>query len=299
MNDILKKYDDIDYRIMDIESCRESYDEFLKKLKEKRSLGEGNEYEIEGEGLDEISNKYGFYPRTAIVLFVPFMTEDKARVSDGANLSSHAFSRDYHMIVKKILNEIVDDIKARYHEAEFLIQCDNGPLNERFFAYASGLGKTGMNSMIINDIFGSYGFIGLIITDISSKEHITESLQCIKCNRCIRQCPSGAISSDGVDFSRCISYLTQKKTINSFEETLLKKQNKVFGCDVCQDVCPENKNKKYSNIEDFSRDLLYNIELGEIYDISNREFRRKFSDRNFSWKGKNIIVRNIMTGRDK
>ena len=48
-----------------------------------------------------------------------------------------------------------------------------------------------------------------------------------------------------------------------------------------------------------SRDLLYNIELGEIYDISNREFRRKFSDRNFSWKGKNIIVRNIMTGRDK
>ena len=156
-----------------------------------------------------------------------------------------------------------------------------------------------MNSMIINDIFGSYGFIGLIITDISSKEHITASLQCIKCDRCIRQCPSGAISSDGVDFSRCISYLTQKKTINSFEETLLKKQNKVFGCDVCQDVCPENKNKKYSNIEDFSRDLLYNIELGEIYDISNREFRRKFSDRNFSWKGKNIIVRNIMTGRDK
>ena len=76
MNDILKKYDDIDYRIMDIESCRESYDEFLKKLKGKRALGKGNEYEIEGEGLDEISNKYGFYPRTAIVLFVPFMTEE-------------------------------------------------------------------------------------------------------------------------------------------------------------------------------------------------------------------------------
>ena len=109
MNDILKKYGDIDYRIMDIESCRESYDKFLKELKEKRSLGKGNEYEIEGEGLDEISNKYGFYPRTAIVLFVPFMTEEKARVSEGANLSSHAFSRDYHMIVKKIMNEIVDD----------------------------------------------------------------------------------------------------------------------------------------------------------------------------------------------
>lgn len=299
MNKIIEKYDNVDYRVLSIESCKDEYDKFTKELQDRRRCGLNNEYEVFGDTIDSISIKCGFQAITAIVLFIPYMTEEKMKLSKKSNLSSHACSMDYHLIAKNLMSNIVMDLKNEYPENNYYIQCDNGPYNERFFAIKSGLGKKSINSTIINDIYGSYGFIGLIITDAMIKEYKTQEKHCNHCGECIKKCPSKAISSEGIDFNRCISYLTQKKKLSESEEQLLKSQNKIFGCDVCQEVCPENKNKKYSNIEDFKRDLLYNIELEDIEYLSNREFKRKFSDRNFSWKGKNIIARNISIGRGK
>lgn len=299
MNKIIEKYSNVDYRVLSIETCKDEYDQLAKELQLRRELGLNNEYEVFGENIESISIKCGFEAITVIVLFVPYMTEEKLKLSKKSNLSSHACSIDYHRIVKDLMNEMVVDLKNIYPENSYYTQCDNGPYNERFFAIKSGLGKKSINSTIINDIYGSYGFIGIIITDAVIKEYTTQEKHCNRCNKCIKKCPSKAISSESADFNRCISYLTQKKKLSETEEELLKLQTKIFGCDICQEVCPENKNKKYSNIEDFNRDLLYNIELEDIEYLSNREFKRKFSDRNFSWKGKSIVVRNITIGRRK
>lgn len=289
-------YEDIEYRVLNTDNCKQKYNEFIRFIKERKKLGINNEYEIDGEDLYDFQNIHGFEAKNIMVIFVPYMTSGKYEKSIDSNLSVHACSLDYHKILENIIDDIILDISKKYPEANFFVQIDNGPFNERFFALESGLGKKSINSTIINEKYGSYGFLGLIITDADLDEMITEKSSCIGCKICIEACPSKAISERGVDFNKCISYLTQKKQLNEDEELLLGKQMKVYGCDICQGVCPENKNKKYSNIEDFNLDLLYNIDLGEISNMSNREFKRKYHNRNFAWKGRAVILRNLLIG---
>lgn len=294
MNKTIFSYEEIEYRILKIDKHKSKYCEFLEYIKERKRLGIDNEYEVKGESLDDFKLVHGFEPRSMVIIFAPYMTSGKYEQSLKSNLSAHACSIDYHKILGNIMEAVKLDIAKKYSEASFFVQCDNGPLNERFFALESGLGKKGMNSTVINDKYGSYGFLGLLITDIDLDEITTVKKSCIGCKKCISACPSKAISESGIDFNKCISYITQKKDLNREEELIMSRQNKIYGCDICQGVCPENKNKKYSNIEDFNLDLLYNIDLREISDISNREFKRKYSERNFTWKGRNVILRNLL-----
>ncbi|MGB5823904.1 MAG: 4Fe-4S double cluster binding domain-containing protein [Proteocatella sp.] len=294
MNNEMLFYKDIEYRILNIDNQKDGYREFLKDIKDRRELGINNEYEIKGESLDDFKSVHGFEPRSVVVIFVPYMTQGKYEKALNSNLSAHACSMDYHSIVGGIIENIAADITKKNSGASFFVQCDNGPFNERFFALASGIGKKGINSTVINDKYGSYGFLGLIITDANLDEVKTLKRNCIGCKICIDACPSNAISETGINFNKCISYLTQKKSLSIEEEFLISKQKKIYGCDICQGVCPENKNKKYSNIEDFNLDLLYNIDLDEILNTGNREFKRKYSDRNFTWKGRNVILRNLL-----
>ena len=294
MDKIDLKNDLFEYRIVNFQAQIGIYNEFLKNLRLRKNIGLSCEYEIKGEQLEDFSIKYGLDPKSVIIMFFPYMTEDKLKYIKENNLSVHAFSIDYHIIVKRLTEGIVEKIKLAYPDANFHIQCDNGEYNEKFFAINSGLGKEGLNSLVINEVYGSYGFISLIFTDIELEEYITQKKKCIMCRKCITCCPSKVISEKGVDFSKCISFLTQKKELSLEEEKLLKIQNKGYGCDACQNVCPENKNKKYSNIEDFNIDLLYNIDLDNVLNISNKEFKNIYGKRNFAWKGKNIIKRNIL-----
>ena len=92
----------------------------------------------------------------------------------------------------------------------------------------------------------------------------------------------------------CLSYITQKKEELSEDEiNVLKENKKVFGCDVCQDVCPHNKNISTTNIKEFYEDLMFNLDKDEINSISNKEFKRRYKEKAFSWRGKKIIQRNM------
>lgn len=286
--------DFFEYRILNFEAQKENYSKFIKSLKQRKQDGFSCEYEIEGESLDLFSDKYGFEAQSIIVIFTPYSSCEKLEIAQKSNLSVHACSIDYHKVVKAIANKLAIELCDKYPNLKYHIQCDNGEYNEKFFAMESGLGKWGVNSLVINDIYGSYGFLSLLFTDIAFEEYKTEKTNCINCKKCIDSCPTGAIFENGLNFNKCISYLTQKKHLDENEENILKKQYKIYGCDICQIICPENKNKKSSNIEDFNVDLLYNINLDDVLGLSNKEFKHIYGNRNFSWRGKSIIKRNIL-----
>lgn len=214
---------------------------------------------------------------------------------DESNLSKYCYGEDYHIVVKDMLQEICNYLVDNIENFEYKIFADNGPLVDRYLAYLSGIGYFGINNNIITDEYGSYIFIGYIVNNYEFYVDDPLPKTCIKCNKCVKYCPGNAILGNfELNPRRCLSYITQKKDDLSEEEINLIKENKmVFGCDICQEVCPHNKGISITNIEEFKTNLITKLDYNEINDISNKEFKRRYGNRAFSWRGKKIIQRNI------
>ncbi|MCX7714566.1 MAG: tRNA epoxyqueuosine(34) reductase QueG [Clostridia bacterium] len=215
------------------------------------------------------------------------------------NISKYAQGMDYHGVVKDKLSHIIDFL----NENDFLAKafCDNANLNERYLAYKAGLGFYGKNGFLINPIYGTYTFIGYILTDCNLETDKPLSLSCADCLKCIKACPGGALDKNfGFHAEKCVSYITQKKGMLSDEETrLLKESGYVWGCDICQDVCPHNKQILCTEIDEFRSNLIQNLTLDK--ETSNRDFKKMYSHRAFAWRGKSTLLRNldIMNENDK
>lgn len=229
--------------------------------------------------------------KSVIVCAFPYYVKDE----EDSNLSKYCYGKDYHIVVKERLELIANYIKSELKNFEYMVFADNGPLVDRYLANISGVGYYGINNNIITDKYGSYVFIGYIINNYEFKPDSPVQKTCIKCGKCIQSCPGNAILGNfELNPKRCLSYITQKKEDLSDDEIeMLRSSNKVFGCDICQDVCPHNKNIIKTNIEEFYKDLMINIDEVELESISNKEFKRKYKEKAFSWRGKKIIKRNI------
>ena len=212
-----------------------------------------------------------------------------------SNISKYCYGEDYHIVVKEMLQQICDYLSMNIENFEYKVFADNGPLVDRYLAYISGIGYFGINNNIITDKYGSYVFIGYIMTNYEFTPDSTLDKTCIKCGKCVKYCPGNALLGNyEMNPKRCLSYITQKKgELEIEEESILKKHKKVFGCDICQDVCPHNKNIMTTNIDRFKNDIITKIDKDEIDNISNKEFKRRYGNRAFSWRGKNIIKRNL------
>lgn len=214
---------------------------------------------------------------------------------DEANISKYCYGEDYHIVTKQILTEICSEIKEEIPNFEYQIFADNGPLVDRYLAYLSGIGYFGINNNIITDKYGSYVFIAYVVNNYDFPPDKPIEKTCLKCNKCVEYCPGNAILGNfELDPRKCLSYITQKKEELCEEESkLLRKNKKAFGCDVCQEVCPHNKDVELTKIKEFSENLITKIEKEEIDEISNKEFKRRYKSRAFSWRGRKIIKRNL------
>ncbi|MDM8129664.1 tRNA epoxyqueuosine(34) reductase QueG, partial [Paraclostridium benzoelyticum] len=173
-----------------------------------------------------------------IVCAFPYFVED---VVD-SNLSKYCYGKDYHIVVKEKLQQIADYIDSETEGFQYMIFADNGPLVDRYLASISGIGYYGINNNIITDEYGSFVFIGYIINNYYFEPDKKSEKSCVKCGKCITSCPGKAILGDfEMNPKKCLSYVTQKKEdLSEDEKIALKNNKKIFGCDICQDVCPHN-----------------------------------------------------------
>jgi len=214
---------------------------------------------------------------------------------ESSNISKYTYGLDYHKIIAKKLEQIGEYLKGKINDFIYKAYVDSGPLVDRYLAYKAGLGFYGINTHIINEKYGSYVFIGYIINNYDFESDKAIERTCMQCKRCIMACPGSAIADDfSINPFKCRSYISQKKgELSELEKDILRKDNLIFGCDICQDVCPHNKMIKKTNISEFKDNLIFSIDYDELLAISNKEFIRRYKNRAFSWRGKKILLRNF------
>ncbi len=218
-------------------------------------------------------------PRSVIVICFPYLLESYEEL----NVSRYAAVPDYHEVTARLLNKAVEELKNAYPQNEFSAFADNSPIPEVETACKAGIGVRGMNSLFISKKYGSFVFLGEIVTDLEIPCIDNGINSCIKCGKCVSSCPNNAIGENGVDRSRCLSDITQKKgELSQKEKKLIADSGCLWGCDLCQLICPMNKNVSATDIEEFISGAISHVD--ENTDIEGRAF---------AWRGRKTINRNI------
>ena len=184
--------------------------------------------------------------KSVVSLLMNYYTEEQQLDKTAPKLSKYAFGEDYHLVIKDKLTELFLFIQTEIGEVNGRVFVDSAPVMDKAWAKKSGLGWIGKNSNLINTKNGSFFFIAELILDLDLEYDGPIKDYCGTCTRCIEACPTDAIVEPYVvDGSKCISYLTiELKDALIPEEFNGKLDNWMFGCDVCQDVCPWNKFSK-------------------------------------------------------
>lgn len=202
---------------------------------------------------------------------------------------------DYHVAVRERLQLIEAWLCERVPDVKIKSMVDTGELSDRAVAERAGIGWSAKNCSIITPEFGSYVYLGELITNIPFAPDQPMEDECGECRLCIDVCPTGAIVEGGqLNAQRCIAFLTQTKGFLP-DEFRGKIGNRLYGCDTCQTVCPKNKGKVNWIHEEFMPDPeLAKPLLEPLLMISNKEFKTKFGHVSGSWRGKKPIQRNAI-----
>ncbi|HKB70732.1 MAG TPA: tRNA epoxyqueuosine(34) reductase QueG [Thermoanaerobaculia bacterium] len=178
--------------------------------------------------------------RSVVVLSHAYPSPDPA-AADGSRTARYALGEDYHRSLRRKCERVVEAVRAAGVDLSARIGVDSAPIAERDFAAAAGIGWVGKNGMILNREDGSWFLLCEIVTDLDLPLDSPEAERCGSCTRCLDACPTGAFPRPGVvDAARCLSYWTIEQRGTIPDEIVRKMNGWVFGCDVCQEVCPYN-----------------------------------------------------------
>lgn len=206
-----------------------------------------------------------------------------------------SWGTDYHHVLRDRLSKLEEYIVSRVPQARFKSMVDTGELVDRAVAERAGIGWSGKNCSIITPEFGSYVYLGEVVTNLPFAPDTPMQDQCGTCNKCVDVCPTGALIEGGqLDAQKCIAFLTQTKGFLA-DEYRVKLGNRLYGCDTCQTVCPENKGMDFHFHEEMEPDPeIAKPLLKPLLTISNREFKEKYGHVSGSWRGKKPIQRNAI-----
>ena len=223
---------------------------------------------------------------TVIMLAIPYFT--RAALSPDRNLSAYAVPRDYHGFFKELFAELLPILRKKWPAESFAGFADHSPIAELQAAAHAGLGVIGRNSLLLTEPYSSYVFLGELITTAELPTVFYPIKPCSGCGECLRACPMEKIGG-------CLSALTQKKgDLTDSEKENLLRFGSVWGCDVCQEVCPYTKRAMesgtiFSPIPYFQEQLLPHLTIGRLDRMSDPEFEM----RAYAWRGRDTIRRNL------
>jgi epoxyqueuosine reductase len=225
---------------------------------------------------------------TIISLAYPYPA-DKPTTSDGYTASRYSTPQqeDYHLRLRRLARQLCSVISEMFPESRSRVCVDSAPILERSFAESSGIGFIGKNNMLIVPGYGSYCFLAEILTTaqflISSAQRPVDG--CGSCRRCIESCPTGALKSPFyIEVARCLSYLTIEAAHDLDRGMAKKMGNTFFGCDVCQEVCPFNREEPGTVSLPSAKDILA---------MADQDFKKVFGRTAFERAGLKKLKGNI------
>jgi epoxyqueuosine reductase len=239
----------------------------------------------------------------------PYSTE--AEAGESGWVSRYAWGSDYHDVFRALLGRLVALIRRESDPFDAKICVDTAPLLERAYAHRAGLGWIAQNTCLINQRLGSWVFLGEVLVSLDLEPDEPAPFRCGSCTRCIEACPTDALAPTGrpagpayaLDSTRCISYWTIELRDAIPEQNRPEVGAHVFGCDICQDVCPWNRRAAVTDRSEFQpREMLPDLE--ELGALSEEEFRRRFAGSPIErarYRGflRNVAVAMANTGKPK
>lgn len=243
-----------------------------------------------------------FSPKSVLMIAVPYRAP--AENTDGLNVGIFARCKDYHLFFKELYEKVLPKI-AVIHSGKSLGFADTSPIDEKDAALKAGLGFRGRNGLVTNSRIGSYIFIGSILfehalpTDtvapIDGSKAPYFSPLCDSCLRCVKSCPTGAlgtVNSNGIfERAKCLSHISQKKKKTDSEQIELAETKTLWGCDICQSVCPFNSLPVETIPSFFENGYITNFSFEFLDKMPEDEFKTYA----FSYRDKKVIVENFLT----
>ena len=228
----------------------------------------------------------GIADGTAILFAVPYLAKDSIE----ANLSAYAIPRDYHLYFKQLFAHILPYLSEAYPEQRFAGFSDHSPIDEVHAAAIAGLGIMGDHGLLITKPYSSFVFLGEIITDAILPATTQEIETCRHCGACRNACPVG------LDKSKCLSALTQKKgELSEEERTALRAHPLVWGCDICQNACPHTIAAMRAETLYQAPDFFCTYRLPHLtVDMLDNMSDDLFAERAYAWRGRAVIRRNLI-----
>lgn len=244
-------------------------------------------------GLSDEFSDYAYLEdyRSIITLAIPYPSKLERWKKKGYGiLSRYAYGTDYHRVFRHILADIVAELEDLGIRAKAAV--DISGVDERFASHLASMGWLGKNQYLIIEGYGTYTFLATILVDVDLKTEPRIHDDCGTCTACIDACPTGALD-EGFDRDKCISHLSQEKI--PFDATQVSHfKTMIFGCDICQRVCPKNGAVDIHRFSAFEPQGIENINLKDILSMSNREYMRMYGHNASSWRGATVIKRNAL-----
>lgn len=234
--------------------------------------------------------------KSVVVTGLNYYSQNLQRIPGVPIISRYAYGIDYHVIISSRLKAILRWIQSVEPTASGRITVDSAPVLEKSWAREAGLGYPGRNSVIINEKIGSFFFIGTIILNLELEyDSPVKKDLCGKCRICIEKCPTRAINDNRtIDTRKCIANLTIEKRDPVPPEMWPYLDRRIFGCDVCQEVCPRNKNAVQNNVPEFKlSDETAGMSLDDWRTLSREKFLRLFGKSPVGRAGYEKLMSNI------
>jgi epoxyqueuosine reductase len=260
--------------------------------------GMNSEMRYLGKNIEKRINPEFLVPgaKSVIVTGLNYYTDNKQEEPDVPIISRYAYGINYHDVIKKKLDLILELIRGMEAGTEGRAFADSEPFLEKAWAVEAGLGWQGRHSIVINNKIGSFFFIGIIILNIElDYDKPYKKNRCGSCRLCIDQCPTEAINEDGtIDTRKCIANLTIENRGPIPEDIIPKIGKRVYGCDKCQEVCPWNKNAKPNITPEFMlSEELKMMTREEWINLSSARFDRIFKKSPVERRKYEPLMRNV------